>query len=44
MRKAMLGKHSQYVGAYGATKKPSKGIRVTPILLPTLGINDESGT
>ena len=43
MRKVTLGKHFQYVGAYGATKKPGKGIRVTPILLPTLGIDDSGG-
>ena len=44
MRKATLGKHHQFVGAYGATQKPGKGIRITPILLPILGIDDSGGT
>ena len=43
-RAALATKHSQYCGYYGITQKPGKGIRITPILLPNLGIDDSSGS
>ena len=43
-RAALASKHSQYVGAYGITNKPGKGIRITPILLPNIGIDDSGVT
>ena len=43
-RAALASKHSQYVGSYGITNKPGKGIRITPILLPNIGIDDSGDT
>ena len=41
-RKALATKHTQYVGYYGTTSKPNKGTRITPILLPILGIDEDA--
>ena len=44
MRALQIGKHSQYVGYYGVTQRPDKSFRITPMLLPILGIDDSAGT
>ena len=43
-RAMQMEKHSQYVGYYGTTQKPGKPFKITPILLPNLGIDDSNGT
>ena len=42
-RASLIEKHSQYPGYYATTQKPNKGFRITPILLPILGLDDTGG-
>ena len=43
-RASQMEKHSQYTGYYATTQKPNKGFKITPILLPILGLDDTNGT
>ena len=40
----LADKHNQYMGYYSVTKKAGKAFRISPILLPTNGIDDSTGT
>ena len=43
-RATQMEKHNQYPGYYATTQKPNKCFRITPILLPILGLDDTSGS
>ena len=43
-RASQMEKHSQYTGYYATTQNPNKGFKITPILLPILGLDDTNGT
>ena len=44
VRASQVGKHNQYVGYYGVTQKTDKSFRITPMLLPLLGVDDSAGS
>ena len=41
---SQMEKHSQYIGYYTTTQRPNTGFKLTPILLPILGMDDTNGT